>query len=276
MCPITHTRLPTAFLLSLHVKPHPETCDPWLVPVSLTPNASNSHGLPVRFVARHLFVSFLTRRNNWRRSLAFRLLEKLGSNLKKVVWREDMPTLLLTLLQQQALRKLRWHFTQPGRTLERCAGAHPAALDPLDDVACVLYLRTLRTRADELHAEAQKIVLEVEGKVGRLAKLMEKHQSPAIQAMIRSPPHWWRGPLFPRLQPRLRFPPLAFQTAEYRGRRVAVYSLFDLLGEERVKELVAGTNFEDANCVVLKESRMIVSAQMALMKLEGYVAESGP
>jgi len=43
-----------------------------------------------------------------------------------------------------------------------------------------------------------------------------------------------------------------------------------------MKELVAGTNFEDADCVALKESRMIVSAQMALMKLEGYVAESRP
>ena len=44
-----------------------------------------------------------------------------------------------------------------GATANLCV-FDPAALDPVDDVACVLYLRTLRTHADELHAEAQKIV----------------------------------------------------------------------------------------------------------------------
>ncbi|OCL01939.1 hypothetical protein AOQ84DRAFT_305745 [Glonium stellatum] len=276
LCPVTHTRLPSAFLLSLHIKLHPETSDPWLVPVTLTPNASNSHGLPARFIARRPLVSFLGRRNNWRRTLSLRLYDKLGTSLKSIVWREDMPDLIQTLLQQQVYRKLRWHFGQPGGKLERCASAHSADLDPLNDVACVLYLRTLRTRADELQAEVQKIVLEVEDMVDQLAKLQKKNYSPAIEAMIRSPPHWWRGPLLPRLQTNLRFPPLAFHTAEYRGRRVAVYGLYDLLDEERVRELVTGTSFEGADCVVLKESRMIVPVQMALMQLEGYAAESGP
>lgn len=57
---------------------------------------------------------------------------------------------------------------------------------------------------------------------------------------------------------------------------MSVYSLYDLLGEERMRELVAGTQYENADCVVMKADRKTVSAQMALMRLQTYVADPAP
>ena len=55
-----------------------------------------------------------------------------------------------------------------------------------------------------------------------------------------------------------------------------MYSLYDLLGEEAMHGLVKGTRFEQAECLVLKESRSMVAAQLQLLQLHAFEAECSP
>ncbi len=57
------------------------------------------------------------------------------------------------------------------------------------------------------------------------------------------------------------------------ARPVPVYDLDELLGAEGVRQLIEGTVFEDARCIVLKESPLSVAAQMALFKLQYYLVD---
>ena len=55
-----------------------------------------------------------------------------------------------------------------------------------------------------------------------------------------------------------------------------MYSLVDLLGEERVRELVEGGPYEGETCLVVKRARHNVSIEMLLMELTSYRTEPAP
>ncbi|KAF2466774.1 uncharacterized protein BDR25DRAFT_293190 [Lindgomyces ingoldianus] len=275
-CRATHVFLPSALLISLHPRPHPETSEPWLLPVNLTTSIKHL-GPPYRFLNRHLVATQLSQKQNWKAGMYPRLQDKLGSKASNMVWREDMPELILTLLRKNLVYKLRWHLQKSGGRMVVCDDAGSSALQAIEDVSCVLCFGSLKTSADEIQIQANGILEDVEYLAGYYAeghkKALDPHQSRSIS---HHPPPWWRGPVVPRLQPRYQFPPLEFKTTGWRGTRVAVYGLFDLLGEDKGRELVEGTRFEGAQCVVMKRGHQNVPLQLQLMQLQAYLATPGP
>ncbi|ORY15851.1 hypothetical protein BCR34DRAFT_477391 [Clohesyomyces aquaticus] len=269
--------LPSDLLVSLHASPHPETSEPWLIPLSLTTDSPKHLGPPYRFTLRHMVAEHLSRRTNWKGGIYPRISDELGKTASKLVWREDMPDLILSLLRRNLMPKLQWHIKQSGSRMVACHDPCSSELDPIDDVACVLYFDTLKTRADEIQPRVNEIVEHVEHWAGYYAEglrdVLDPHR--AIKA-THLPPIWWKGPLVPRLRPRHRFPPLEFKTSIWRGRRVAVYGLHDMLGPEKVKELLEGTRFEGEKCVVLKSGYQSLRLQVHLMQLQAYLASLGP
>lgn len=186
-----------------------------------------------------------------------------------------MPELILTLLRNNLLNKLRWYYQHTGHFVP-CASPRKEDLEGIDDVSSVLYFGTLRTRADKAQDEARANLKEVEFQAKYWATRHRDEIDPhRVQNATHTPPIWWRGPLLPNLSTRLRFPPLEFRTTEWRGVRVPVYSLTDLLGEEKTKELIQGSRFEGEKCVVLKRRRHNVPVEIMLMQLQAYLATTG-
>lgn len=187
-----------------------------------------------------------------------------------------MADLIAELMRKQLAKKLRWHFERSGQ-LVSCLSPSPSDVEGVEDVSCVLYLGSLKTQADEVQGKAKEIADKVEYWTGYYVKgfpgLLDPHKKPGVGHKA---PSWYTEPLVPRLQPRLRFPPLEFPTAVWRGRKVALYSLVNLLGEERARELVSGTRWEAERCVVVKRGRHSVSVEMGLMQLQAYLAKPGP
>jgi len=205
------------------------------------------------------------------------MTEKLGRRgVDSIVWREDMPKLVLELMRKRVREKLGWWFGWRGR-LVRCKSPASGDLEDIEDVGCVLYLDTLRTRADDLQDEVAAITTEGEKWTSYFIKgfpqCVDPHKAPGV---THSSPLWYIEPLVPRLQPRIRFPRLEFKTAMWRGRKVAVFSLLDMLGEQNLKALVEGSQYEGARCLVLKRGRQNVDMEMLLMQLQAYLAEPGP
>lgn len=211
------------------------------------------------------------------KGLYARFTEKLGKKkLEEMVWREDMPELVLELLRKRVRDKLRWHFKQSGQ-LVPCASPRSDDVDGIEHVSCVLYFGSLQTPAGELHKQTAAIIADADKWVSYYIKNFPKQLDPHKKAGIsHSSPLWYTEPLVPRLQPRLRFPPLDFKTTIWRGRKVAVYSLYDLLGEEKARELIDGSRFEAERCLVMKTGRHSVPVEMLLMQLQMYLAEPTP
>jgi hypothetical protein len=193
-----------------------------------------------------------------------------------MVWREDMPTLILDLLQKQTADALRWHFNWSGR-LTPCASPRSEDIEEIDDVSSILYLGSLRTHVDALHSQVADITAEGEKWASYFSKgfpqWTDPHKAPGVTHFS---PAWYAEPLVPRLQPRLRFPRLEFKTTVWRRRRVAVYSLPDMLGEERTRELVRESKHPGERCLVMKRGRHNVPVEILLMRMQAYVAEPGP
>jgi hypothetical protein len=187
----------------------------------------------------------------------------------KIVWREDMPALLLSMLRKQLVTSLRWFFGRRSNFLVPCKSTSPVDLDGIDDVSCILYLHTLTTEVDRLHAEMLKIVLTVEREADKIAKRHRQTYSSSKKSS-EPPPH------VPRLKPSLRFPPLNFPTTRWRGQSVPVYSLFDLLGEDHMAELLKDTKFQDERWLVIRASRVTRAVQTRLLQLQVYCAKYEP
>ncbi|KAF2685617.1 hypothetical protein K458DRAFT_300451 [Lentithecium fluviatile CBS 122367] len=275
-CRATFTLLPTPLLTTLHPRPHPTTAAPWLLPVSLTTTQKHL-GPPYRFLSHAYITAHLTKKRVWERGLYPRLVEKLGKGaVEKMVWREDMPALVLELLRKKVAGKLGWYFARSG-ALVPCSSPRREDLEGLEDVSCVLYLGSLRTRADDLQAEVAEMTAEGEKWVSYFtkgfAKYVDPHKAPGV---THSPPHWFVEPVAPRLQPRVRFPPLEFKTTLWRGRKVPVYSLPDMLSEEMTRELIRGSKHQNERCLVMKMGEHNVAPQILLMQLQAYLAEPGP
>jgi hypothetical protein len=276
------TLLPSALLVTLHLKPHPTTADPWLLPLSLSaPNSPKHLGPPLRLLAhRHNAAHLTAKKENVKRALSARHAALLGSSgMRQLVWRQDMPALLLSLLRTRVEDKLSWYFARQGR-LVPVASPAPADIDAVDDAACVLFYGSLRTRADDVHDRANAIVAEADKWAlyfrAHFGSYFDAHATPPpnLPKATHHPPNWFE-PVVPRLAPRAQFPPLAFPTARWRGRKVALYSLSDMLGAERAAALVSGTPCEEERCWVLRRGRQNVGVEMVLGLLQGYLVEPG-
>ena len=277
--------LPSHLLLTLHLAPHPETQDPWLLPLSISqPKPPKPNGPPIRFLVHRHNAAYLTRKKaHWRPAIERRFVDLLGTKkLEKLVWREDMPDVLLQLLRDRAMDKISWHFKWRGR-LTPVASPLSSDLQPVDDVSCVLCYKSLVGRADALQKEAEEIAFDVD----RLALYIrtsfgayfDPHTSPSsvfgAKKATHKPPSWYEPPI-PRLAPRALFPPLQFSSTTWRGRKVPLYSLSDLLGEEkasRLVELAQNNESDEARCWVLKAGRHNVQSELLLMQLQTYQAE---
>ncbi|OAG02704.1 uncharacterized protein CC84DRAFT_1097826 [Paraphaeosphaeria sporulosa] len=276
------TLLPSALLLTLHIKPHPATLEPWLLPLSLsTPNPPKYLGPPLRFLAhRHNAAHLTARKEVWKKVLGQRFYPFLGPRgMAQLVWRKDMPELLLQMLRARVEDKLAWWFKWRGR-LTPVASPSPSDTQDVEDVACVLFYGSLKSRADEIHDEANAIVAEADKWTDYFrtgyGKAFDPHATPPphLPKATHPPPAWFQ-PLVPRLAPRAQFPPLDYPTTRWRGRKVAVYSLTDMLGVDRAEALIGRTRYEGERCWVMKRGRQTVDVQMLLGQLQSYLAESG-
>lgn len=193
-----------------------------------------------------------------------------------MVWREDMPDLIQTLLRDQLLAKLRWAFSQPGQ-LVKCASPLAAHIEDIDAVSSVLCLESLQTPVDDAHAKLRRISYELDRCAEYATKLttefLDPHKKPGVTHRA---PSWYGESMLLRMQPRLQYPPLEYKTTQWRGRKVAVYSLADMMGEESVKELVQGSPYEGEKCLVMRTARHNVPVEMLLMRLASYLAQPGP
>ncbi|KAJ4348117.1 uncharacterized protein N0V89_009489 [Didymosphaeria variabile] len=277
------TILPSDLLITLHLKPHATTGEPWLLPLGISSSkVLKHHGPPFRFLAHRQNVQyFTTKKDVWRKALTARHVSHLGTKgLRQLVWRKDMPALLLELLQKRVVDKLAWWYKWRGR-LVPIPSPSPSDLDEVEEVSCVLFYGSLKTRADEIQAEVSAIVAEADKwsvyfRSG-YGSYFDPHVKPkdGMAKATHNPPTWYE-PLVPRLAARAQFPPLEFETTKWRGRKVALYSLTDMLGEERARHLVAGTEYEGDRCWVMKRARHNVPAELLLMQLQSYLAEPGP
>lgn len=217
------------------------------------------------------------KKKQWQKGTYARMTEKLGSsNMGKLVWREDLPGLILDLMQKQLVKKLRWNFAFRGR-LTPVASPRTKDIESIDHVSCVLIFRSLRTRAEHVQDLAEETYDEMDKWSSYVAKSyadkLDPHASPEV---THTPPSWYGDPLVPRLQPRIRFPQLEFHTTNWRGAKVAVYSLVDLLGEDKAVQLIKDSQYAGAGCVVVKQARHNVPITTLLMRLQAYIARPGP
>ncbi|CAI6338973.1 unnamed protein product [Periconia digitata] len=275
-CRATSALLPEALLTTLHPRPHPDNQAPWLLPVSLT-TSQRSLGTPFRFLSHEYVAAHLSNsKKHWARSVSVRLLQKINRKTSDaLIWREDMADLILDLLQKRLQGKLRWYFSQPGQLIP-CASPHETHTNTIDDVSSILYLGSLKSSVDDLHVRLRKTSRELDKWAEYLTDLLikEPHKQPGV---THKPPAWYgKQSKLLRMKPRLQFPPLEYNTSRWRGRKVAVYSLVDLLGEERARELVEGGPYEGETCLVVKRARHNVSIEMLLMELASYHAKPGP
>jgi hypothetical protein len=234
-------------------------------------------GPPYRFITRHLITTYLGKKRIWEKNLYARFTEKFGGHgLKNMVWREDMADLILDMMRKRMAKKLAWNFGFRGRLIP-VASPRTEDIDHLEDVSCVLIVRSMQTRAEDSQHQAEKHRDELDKWSSyfyeSFAKILDPHAAPGV---THTSPNWYIGPLVPRLQPRLQFPELGFPTTVWRGRDVAVYSLTDLLGEAKAQELVEGSKYMGERCVVLKRARHNVPVEILLMQLQAYIAQPGP
>lgn len=277
-CRYTSTFLPSAFLTTLHIRPHPVTNDPWLLPVSLT-TPNTQLGLPFRFHTRRLIATQLGKKKAWEKSLYPRMFDKFSpGELGKTVWREDMPSLILDLMRKRVLDSLAWNFGFRGRLIP-VASPRTVDIEGVEDVSSVLYFASLTTRANDAQETSEAITSELEKWASYFGQSFGKHFDPhSAPEVTHKAPYWYSQPLVPRLQPRVQFPELEFTTTVWRGRRIAVYSLTDLLGAEKARELIEGPRSKHTHhsCVVIKRARHNVPVETLLMQLQAYIAKSGP
>lgn len=187
-----------------------------------------------------------------------------------------MPDLILEMMRKRLLKKLSWNFSFRGR-LTPVSSPRTEDIEGIEGVSCVLLFRSLRTRADDFKDRADQIRIELEKWSNyfskNLAAKLDPHASPEV---THASPVWYTAPLVPRLQPRLQYPELEFRSTIWRESRVAVYSLTDLLGEDKAQQMIKGSQYGGERCVVIKRARHNVPVEILLMQLQAYIAQPGP
>ncbi|KAF2849273.1 hypothetical protein T440DRAFT_469378 [Plenodomus tracheiphilus IPT5] len=277
-CCHTNILLPKDLLMALHARPHPTTNDPWLLPVSLV-SEEKRLGPPLYFVGHHTVATQLGKRKSLAKALPRHMTAKFSApDLKNMVCREDMPDFILQTMRNKVFNKLSFNFSFRGRLIP-VQSPRSEDIEHVDDISCVLFFGSLRTRADEFHQNLIDVQNELEKWVTYFIKNFSAKIDPHASADVtHSSPAWYTEPLVPRLQPRLKFPELEFHTTSWQGKKVALYSVTDLFGQEKTAELIKGSNskYGDARCVVMKRARHNMPVEMLLMQLQAYIAQSAP
>jgi hypothetical protein len=280
---MTKAQLPSYFHVPLDIKKNPDPPhDFWMVPSKLfsasspaAPSDPAVHGPTAYYQSRQSLFRWITNKDMWKRGIGHRNEERMRLEGRNVLqWRADMDGFLLELLRGVVIRALRWSLMHPNsKGVVRCKSVEQAKR--LNGVACIIHVDTLTnqailavtaeveawsSRCDALVEELRKIETFVKRKKGKAGVRDFNVPWPALLSASQ-----------PRLNPKLAAPPLEYPTVSYRDRRVPLYSLVDVLGAEKTTELLKGTTYEDSSCFVVKESRLTVGAQMALMKLQGYL-----
>lgn len=196
--------------------------------------------------------------------------------MNNLVWREDMPEFILHLMRKRLVDKLGWSFRSSGR-LTPVRSPRTEDIDSEDDVSCILLFSSLRASTDDIQNRANQVKQELDKWASYTVKNYSAQLDPhASSNVTHKSPHWYTEPLVPRLQPRSQFPELEFHTTLWRGRRVPVYSLIDLLGEESARVFIKGSTQKGKKCVIMKRTRMTTPAQILLMQLQAFMARCGP
>lgn len=216
------------------------------------------------------------KKRQWQKGLSPRIVAKLGpSKISKLVWREDLADIITDLMRKQLVNTLGWSFGFRGR-LTPVASPRSEDIEGVDDVSCVLLFRSLCTRADDILDDAKRIDQEMDKWSSYVATSYEDkldpHRSPDV---THNAPSWYIEPLVPRLQPRFRYPELDFRTTIWRGQKVPVYSVTDLLGEESARQFIEGSKYAEHKCVVMKRGRHNVPVEILLMRLQAYMTTCG-
>jgi hypothetical protein len=247
----------------------------WLLPIKLASEASPtaplapSHGgLTTHVQARHSLFNFIRdHQKGWIRVVGL-LHEKLS---EKDVWRPDLDQLVLDLLRSVVVRTLRWSMVHPkSKGVVGCEGGAEHA-EEIDDVACIMYIPSLTSQpTKDAEAEVEAIINKAENLRMLEATRQSKFVAPGKQP-VRLPLSITIPISPPRMNPKVSNPPLHFPTVRYRGRLIPVYSLDDLLGEDKTKELLKDTVFANSRCLALKGGNLTVGSQKALLRLQGYI-----
>lgn len=309
-CCFTGIKLPLSCFLEFHLADSPDGKGVSLLPLSLvaslvpknksersrTPEErkvveqveaerGDPHGVASYITAQRAAVQFISESKNRARDYAItkRLKHSMGSDqaLRSITWREDMDDVILNNLRQIVLRRLRYHFNakevsdNPG-LLASPPGDGPDLnrLQEMDNVMCILCLKIPET----IQADVQGESMEDESQGGvqsnrpkgrtigflsdqELNRLLAAESKVFLQGVQVLPP--------PEVPSKTYYP-----TFRYRNRRVAVYSLPDLLGADRLAELVKDTAFRNSSFVAMAQALGAVDLQMWLLKLQSYLGKT--
>ncbi|KAI9697856.1 MAG: hypothetical protein M1820_007643 [Bogoriella megaspora] len=309
-CRITGVRLPSYFHLQFHDilpparnpsntstdqgtsgKNPPST--PWTLPLRLhhlthpappstTPNAVpwSPKGQSTTLLARRSVLRYL---NNT--GIRKRVLRGGGR-----IWRGDMEDYVLKLMREAVVKKGWWGVKKGWAEEVRLTGPDGSGkggwegavdwgegrwvkgLQEVDNVGCVLFLRPV------IRKEIREVEREINRRMGEVVRVVEKVLALEHEIMIKRVTRDGKLGKVKRSEPkgvnvRALFPRLEVPMVEWRGERVPVYDLVEMLGEEKMGELVGGSRVEGASCVVLKKGYFTSSVQMWLGKLWMYVAD---
>jgi hypothetical protein len=195
---------------------------------------------------------------------------------KEMRLRPNLPSFVLELLRRQLLNSLVWFFKHPNTgLLTPCeGGAYTIPTNIRGEAAAVLYLCPIyRPEMESISKRVAHEVLEADIYGRRTLGLQvathgRLHAGSIRAANISNPP--------PMQNPASVYPAPRYPVARVDGKAVPVYSLHELLGAEKLQELLQGTTFEEGRCVLLKGGDVrTLKVQMALMRLQNFLLQEG-
>ena len=294
LCHLSLTRLPSSFLLPLCVVADPEPPNPLtLVPLSLYASSldprsttqaqrqQNNVHRKIYLMSRAPLIDYLAISP---KEITAYASYTLGS--KNTILPPTISQVVETLLAESVLRALAWPFKRSNPKFAVPLPGGPETLKRVPGVAALLYFgRTLRTPQ----------LIEIENEIARSGADIEARVEKVMSWFRSQNPHLKDGwDVLPRANPRVRYPPLKIPTIEYQHDSqasleksenerceppnrysVPVFSMVDILGEVKAREVVTKTVFENEEWVVLKEGSASVSVLKSLLKAQWWAAEKG-
>lgn len=182
-----------------------------------------------------------------------------------ILWRKDMDEFVLELLQDSVVRSLRWGLQHPKAGLVVRCDDGASGVENTDGAACLLYQQAVKSHLD-LEAQIDKHISTAQSLSAKVASIelgIRRQNKLEIDGLLLRKP--------PLMRTTASRPPARYPSVPYKDRIIPVYSLTDLLGEEKMGELLKDTAFEDARAIVVKEGNLTTNAQMALLRLQEYM-----
>ncbi|KAF1811315.1 hypothetical protein P152DRAFT_483197 [Eremomyces bilateralis CBS 781.70] len=290
LCTLTQARLPADLLAKFSIRLDPTTSEPHLLPSHLYLQSLPDEERPPRTRAavlrsvylslRYDVIAFMTAKGKWKGFQELMAASTPREVTSKLRWRADMPQYIRDLLRRGVTWRMKRALESADPAiLEPCPGGAFAAGD-FDDVSAVVYIKPKlwSDRVKATHANLKQVPL--------LSKTLRGHFVERLKEMGDRLPERFRVVERPMAQisgshsifpPQLAewviFPDSWVHEVDYRGKKIPVFSLADLLGEEKARELVDGTEYADVDCVVLKNDEKTSRLHQSLVKLERYVAD---